>query len=83
MMFNPCISVQVSKEMPHKDAFDLLSFMCTRPMENNYDIWSSLSTLATEFLIPLFHISPHLFLRHLSRNAQKSLTRCTYRHIET
>jgi hypothetical protein len=85
MIFQPTLSVKVTKNSPHRDVFDLLYFMCQLQKDNNDVTVSILLSSLTNFLIPFFGLSPGSFLHYLTHNSPISYSsaqrkKCTYRY---
>ena len=72
VLFQPHLSLKVSNDMPHKDAFECLSAQFTkgapktnRDREKIFRVWA-------EFVVPFFYLPVHWFLNELQRDRTRS-----------
>ena len=71
LMFQPHISVKVNNDMPHKDAYELVSLQILNVAAKTNADRERVSRLWTEFVAPWFKLPLHWFLNEL-RDKSKS-----------
>lgn len=82
MLFQPHISVKVNNDMPHKDAYELVSLQIFNVAAKNDADRERVSRLWSEFVAPLFNLPIHWYLNELKDKARSEksshIVRCKF-----